>query len=360
MSGVPEDTRQIAVVSDSNAVKDKRTVFKLKASHTVWRALISWIERNQLNPLLCTFRCGMHDLRSSDDRNPITIKQLFEARSLSNDEIPDIEVRFIKGVDLEVVFPLEYPRAARPEIMITVPETANVKTTLKKLFKDEDLIIFDSDWNVNGVPVQDGDIMRDLGIEPGSSAAIVRVLNADSKSQLARVQANSNLMKEKLDAKKRKTHKVGHDMDVLQAEKRSHATSQANHVKFLSHALELAQKEFLRMEAHYKTEIFEREQYLQKAAKTIKEYQEQYDALVAKRPRLEAAVAAQAQEAGGKQAADAPAGHECVLCFEVKPPCLFIPCGHELCRDCGAIIIASGYNCPICRGAVTGTVPLHS
>lgn len=76
--------------------------------------------------------------------------------------------------------------------------------------------------------------------------------------------------------------------------------------------------------------------------------------------QLPAAQTVSVQETAGKSAALVPARRECVVCIlEILNDVAFQPCGHgQLCRDCGATIMALEEPCPICRTRPSGLLEL--
>ncbi len=79
-------------------------------------------------------------------------------------------------------------------------------------------------------------------------------------------------------------------------------------------------------------------------------------------PAQEAECAEPAQEAQRAKPDASGAEHgesrnECVICMDAEPEYAVVPCGHlVVCAGCAAVV---GAKCPLCRGAVTGTMRIY-
>jgi hypothetical protein len=47
---------------------------------------------------------------------------------------------------------------------------------------------------------------------------------------------------------------------------------------------------------------------------------------------------------------------DCVICWDAKPDCALVPCGHCFCRSCGPGLVSKA--CPTCNKACDGVLML--
>jgi hypothetical protein len=306
---------------------------------------------------------GRYNFSSGDNSNvrlnpDLRIGALFEAQGLASNATLVIQaVMHKKG--LLMVFYMEDGKEARPQTTIFLSDKDVVFDEMQKYFISAGFIMFLSDVKFDDFPLTATALMEDMCISPGSPMVTAAVNNTDPQMQSSRRFARIQTWEQQLSEKKRKIEKVTGEMEILEAKREAQVPVQRNHVNLLEKAFTLAKAELSRMEEYYKSNEKQRTDYLKFHTKAIEDDQKKYDALVAQHSMLEAAAAA--GDAGSKTAAEEPAGRECTICLnEMKDRAAFIPCGHEFCRDCGAIVKALGKPCPMCRADVTDILPLHS
>jgi hypothetical protein len=288
----------------------------------------------------------------------LRIGALFEDQGLASNAILVIQATMTKK-GLLMLFYMEDGKEARPQTTIFLSAKDVVFDEMKKYFISAGLISFLSDVKFDGHPLTATALMEDMCISPGSPMVTASVMNMDPQSQSSRRFAMIQTSGQELVDKKRKIDKVTGELTILDAKREAQVSVQRNHVHLLQKAFTSAKAELSRMEEYYKSNENQRRDYLKFHTKALEEAQKKYDSLVAQHSMLEAAAAA--GDAGGKTAAEEPAGRECTVCLnEMKNRAAFIPCGHEFCRDCGAIVKALGKPCPVCRADVTDILPLHS
>lgn len=263
----------------------------------------------------------------------------------------------VQNCEIQIVFPTADAggRVERPDAMIVLRPGDVVKDVLTQYFSSEDLVIFWDEYTLNGVPLNDALVARDMGIESGSNVAIVRVMNTGPTEQLARVKARTDVAKQFLGHYKRRYDQVENEIATHTAVYESTSRCKREHIHMLRSKLRECEQDLTMYvnlsEEEQLSKICEREE----VEEELKGRQETFDKLDAALNRLETVVS---------QASPQDTMPDCIICLEKVNQRGILNCGHAqacfLCYDTWyAKNLDNGPTCPTCREPTTSVGPCN-
>lgn len=322
-----------------------KIVYKMHAFDYVSKAIQGYIDRYSLHDSECMFKIDRWEVCTDNLR--IRTGQLFDITGRTNGKPLVIQVT-IKKYELKLSFPSGDGQSVRPDTTIVLKEMDLVKDVLKEYFDKEELIMFDSDYTVNGLPPAANSIARDMGVEPGSSVATVCVMNTGPLEQLARVQARLGVAKATLKVNKRKYRQADVEGSILESVYTSGYHCKKKSIRALKRQLREFELDLSNTTQRYRKERVSKDKEINDAREEMDESKEMFNKLDAKRMRLETVVAV--------STAESVAVSECIVCMDRIEKRGIVDCGQghaEACINCYALLLATDQPCPTCRAKIT-------
>jgi len=319
--------------------------YKMHAFDYVSKAIQGYIDRYSLHDSECTFKIDRWEVCTDNLR--IRTGQLFDITGRTNGKPFVIQVT-IKKYELKLSFPSGDGQSVRPDTTIVLKEMDLVKDVLKEYFDKEELIMFDSDYTVNGLPPDANLIARDMGVEPGSSVATVCMMNTGPLEQLARVQARLAVAKATLKVNKRKYRQADVEGSILESVYTSGYHCKKKSIRALKRQLREFELDLSNTTQNYRKERVSKDKEINDARVEMEESKEMCNKLDAKRMRLETVVAV--------STAESVAVSECIVCMDRIEKRGIVDCGQghaEACINCYALLLATDQPCPTCRAKIT-------
>ena len=319
--------------------------YKMHAFDYVSKAIQGYIDKYSLHDSECTFKIDRCEVCT--DNLKIRTGQLFDITGRTNGKPLVIQVT-IKKYELKLSFPSGDGQSVRPDTTIVLKEMDLVKDVLKEYFDKEELIMFDSDYTVNGLPPAANLIARDMGVEPGSSVSTVCMMNTGPLEQLARVQARLAVAKATLKVNKRKYRQADVEGSILESVYTSGYHCKKKSIRALKRQLREFELDLSNTTQRYRKERVSKDKEINDAREEMDESKEMCNKLDAKRMRLETVVAV--------STAESVAVSECIVCMDRIEKRGIVDCGQghaEACINCYALLLATDQPCPTCRGKVT-------